>query len=754
MIRHPWIYLTLSILLTALSGAGVSKLEFKNDYRVFFSPENPQLKAYEKFQKIYTKDDNILLVVTHPDRDVFSNEFAEALQWITSEAWKLPFATRVDSISNYQHSVAENDDLLVGDLIPEGSEFSDETFNALRQVAQAEPMLNHRLIGDQPNVSAVNAILTLPGKDSVEVIDAAEAARELKQRFLEKYPDYQMHLTGMVMLNHAFAEASIRDMSTLIPLMYVGMFGFMVWILRTWVGMLAGVLVVLTSSITAMGIMGWLGIPLTPPSAVAPTIIMTLAIADSVHILVSYMHELRSGKSPMTSLVRAMRINFQPVFLTSLTTALGFLSLNFSDAPPFRHLGTVVAIGVAAAWLFSISLLPAFVSLMPLKNWKGAKDGPSWSNRWAEWVVKNRKLGLGGSVVVVFFLACFIPRIELNDQWVEYFAPGIEFRNDTDYAMENLTGIYTLEYSFESGESGGINNPTYLAELQKFSEWIKAQPGVLQVHSMSDIMKRLNKNMHADDLDYYKLPDQRDLAAQYLLLFEMSLPYGLDLNNVINVDKSASRVTVTLGNISAGEVRALIESSNQWIQDQVDDSIKAEATSPTVMFSYISERNIRSMLGGTFLAVLLISAILAIALKSLRYGWISLIPNLVPAILGFGIWGLLVGSMGMSLAVVTGMTLGIVVDDTVHFLTKYLLARREQAASAADAVRYAFKTVAPAMLATTFILLIGFFILSFSVFRLNNWMAQLTGIVIAMALIADFILLPSLLITLDKKESE
>jgi uncharacterized protein len=729
----------------------MSKLEFKNDYRVFFSPENPQLTAYEKFQKIYTKDDNILLVVTHPKYDVFSNEFALALQWLTDEAWKLPFSTRVDSISNYQHSKAEADDLLVGDLMPAGVDFSEDEFNVMRLIAKSEPMLNHRLIGEQSNVSAVNAILTLPGEESVEVIHAAQAARDLKQRFLKAFPEYQMHLTGMVMLNHAFAEASIRDMSTLIPLMYVGMFGFMVWILRTWVGMLAGVLVVAMSTIMGMGLMGWLGIPLTPPSAVAPTIIMTLAIADSVHILVSYMHELRQGRPQIASLVRAMRINFQPVFLTSLTTALGFLSLNFSDAPPFRHLGTVVAMGVGAAWLLSVFMLPAFVSLIPIRKWKSLSKGPSWSDRWAEMMIRNRKAGLAGSVLVVGILACFIPRIELNDQWVEYFAPGLDFRDDTDYAMDQLTGIYTLEYSMESGESGGINNPAYLVELEKFSTWLKEQPGVLQIHSMSDVMKRLNKNMHGDALDWYRLPDERELAAQYLLLFEMSLPYGLDLNNVINVDKSASRVTVTLGNISAGEVRSLIESSNGWIKEHVGKPITAEATSPTVMFSYISERNIRSMLGGTLLAVLLISAILAIALKSFRYGWISLIPNLVPAILGFGVWGLFVGSMGMSLAVVTGMTLGIVVDDTVHFLTKYLLARREQAASAADAVRYAFKTVAPAMVATTLILLIGFFILSFSVFRLNNWMAQLTGIVIALALIADFILLPCLLLAIDKK---
>ena len=174
-------------------------------------------------------------------------------------------------------------------------------------------------------------------------------------------------------------------------------------------------------------------------------------------------------------------------------------------------------------------------------------------------------------------------------------------------------------------------------------------------------MKRLNRNMHGDDLDWHRLPDQRDLAAQYLLLFEMSLPYGLDLNNQVNVDKSSSRMTVTLGNLSTREVRGLISRAQARLQEELPAPMEAVATSPSVMFSYISQRNIESMLMGTFLAVLLISIILGVALKSARYGWISLIPNLIPAILGFGAWGLLVGSVGMALAVVTGMTLGIVV---------------------------------------------------------------------------------------------
>jgi predicted RND superfamily exporter protein len=750
IIRHRWAVMTGSILIALILGYGASRLEFKNDFRVFFGKNNPQLAAYDRLQRIYTKDDNILIVLTHPDKEVFTREYLEAVQWLTEETWQLPFVTRVDSISNFQHSEAEQDDLAVGDLVETPAESTLEDLERYHAIAHAEPLLKNKLVGDNEHVTGINATLTMPGQTSFEPVEAADAARHLRERFLERHPDFKVHLTGIIMMNDAFAQASIQDMTSLIPLMYVGMFLVMVWILRSGWGTVGTMAVIILSSMAAMGLMGWLGIPLTPPSATAPTIIMTLAVADSIHILVTFLHFVRKGRTRQEAILESMRINFKPVFLTSLTTAIGFLSLNFSDAPPFRHLGNVVAMGVWAAWLFSIFFLPAFLSVAPIRARSNRNAKPSYLNHMAEWIIRHRAAGLWGSLAVVAGLAVFIPRIELNDQWVQYFRPSIEFRGDTDYAMTNLTGIYTVDYSVPSGESGGISSPDYQQHLDTFGQWMREQPEILQVNALTDVMKRLNKNMHGDEASYFRLPDSRELGAQYLLLYEMSLPFGLDLNNQINVDKSASRLTATTANITAGDVRALLTRTDQWQADHLPEVMRAEPTSPTVMFSYISQRNIESMLGGTFLAVLIISLILGFALGSLRYGLLSLIPNMVPAVIGFGIWALLVGSVGMSLSVVTGMTLGIVVDDTVHFLSKYLHARRTLGLDPHAAIRYAFETVGQAMVATTVILMVGFGILSFSAFRLNNWMAQLTTIVIGCALLIDFILLPALLLTFDR----
>ena len=269
---------------------------------------------------------------------------------------------------------------------------------------------------------------------------------------------------------------------------------------------------------------------------------------------------------------------------------------------------------------------------------------------------------------------------------------------------------------------------------------------------LTDIFKRLNKNMHGDDESYYRLPDNRELAAQYLLLYEMSLPYGLDLNNQINVDKSATRLTVSVENITSRELIRLVKSGEGWLRENAPESMRTHGVGPGVMFSYISSRNVSSMLLGTLIAIGLIGLTLMLAFRSVRYGIISFVPNLIPATIAFGLWGLFVGQINLGLSIVSGMCLGIIVDDTVHFLSKYLRARREKNLDAEGAVRYAFSTVGTALVVTSIVLASGFAILAQSTFSFNGDMGKMSALIIVLALVADLLFLPALLIYLDKQK--
>ena len=752
VIRWRWPIILLALMAAVLAASGARFLSFSTDYRVFFSEQNPQLQAFEELQNIYTKDDALLFVVKPAEGKVFTPSTLKALRELTEAAWRIPYAMRVDSLTNFQHSFAEGDDLTVRDLVPDGLALTPENLAQIQDVALNEPLLINRMVSPDATTAAVAATLTMPQKSPREAPEAMAYVRDLVAKFQRAHPDLHVAVTGLVALNNAFSEASVNDLSTLVPLMYGVLLLTLLILLRSVSGVVTTVAVIGLSAGTAMGLAGWLGIKLTPPSAVAPTIILTLAVADSVHLLVTLFGAMRGGMTKRDAIVESLRVNFHPVFLTSLTTMIGFLSLNFSDAPPFRDLGNITSMGVIAAWFYSVLFLPALMAVLPLRVKPRANGSAHAMERLAEFVIARRRPLMWGMTGLVVALAVWIPRIELNDQFVNYFEPDIQFRVDTDFAMENLSGIYQLNFSIDAGQPGGISEPDYLARLGAFTEWLRAQPGVVHVQSLTDTMRRLNKNMHGDDPSFYRLPEERDLAAQYLLLFEMSLPYGLDLNNQINVDKSASRVIATLENITTREARRLNSRLEAWLAENMPTARDAKPTGPFVMFSYIAERNINAMLGGTALALVLISFSLILALRHLKLGLLSLVPNMVPAVMAFGVWAITVGELGLPASVVAATSLGIIVDDTVHFLSKYLRARREKQLDAEGAVRYAFSTVGTALWTTSVVLIAGFAMLTLSSFELNRSLGLLTAITIFAALVADFLLLPPLLIALDKEK--
>ncbi|MFK5951203.1 MAG: MMPL family transporter [Methylococcales bacterium] len=747
--NHPWWILLITILLVSGMSAGITKLGFKNDYRVYFSKENPQLQAFNNIQDTYNKSDSVMFVLQPKQGDVFSTETLQAIQMLTEKSWKIPFSSRVDSITNFQYTQAEADDLLVSDLVIDPN-VSVEEREKIKQVALHEPFLVNKLVSPKGDVAGVNVTLQMPQKSPNEASIVAKSARELVTEIQAKYPDIKVYLTGMAMMSNAFSESAINDNKLLVPIMYSCVILVLLLSFRSISATIAVVVLIVFSIISALGIAGWLGWSLTPTSAISPTIILTMAVADCVHILITQLHNMRIGHGKKQAIQESLRVNFQPVLLTSITTAIGFLSMNFSDAPPFRDLGNIVAIGVILAWLFSISFLPALMTILPVKERLQDERDNLIMKKLSNLVIKYRRPLLIINGVIALIMISFAPNNQLNDEFVKYFDESTEFRQGTDFLNAHMGGIYSIEFSIHAPNVGGISEPEFLNSVQKLVDWLLTQPEVVHANTITDIFKRLNKNMHGDNKEWYRLPDERALAAQYLLLYEMSLPYGLDLNDQINIDKSGIRVIVSLKTMSSNQMLELEQRIKQWLGKNITQ-YNIELASPILMFSHIGRRNIGRMISGSLLALVLISFLLMFAFKSIKLGLISLIPNLVPAGIAFGIWGLINGQIGLGLSVVTGMTLGIVVDDTVHFISKYQRAKTEKGMNSEDAVRYAFSTVGVALWVTSIVLVTGFMVLSFSHFTMNAEMGLMTAITIAVALFLDLLFLPPLLMSMDKK---
>jgi uncharacterized protein len=750
-IKYPKTVLLLTLAFTLLAALGGKNLYFRGDFKVFFEADNPQLIAFEQMQNSFSKNDNASIVIAPHSANVFDRQSLKLIEQLTNDAKQTPLSTRVDSLTNFQHTWSQDDDLIVEDLVSNVDTLDSTQLSKIRQFALAEPNLVGRMVSPSGRVSMVNITVNLPdGDQTEEVTEVTEFIRTLTDRYKQQYPDFDFYHTGVVVMNDAFASAAKHDAATLVPLMFFTIIVIMWLSLRTLVGTLSTLLVIVASIVTTMGLSGWMGIFLSTATVNVPTMVMTLAVADCIHVVSSMLIALRQGKSKPEALAYSLKLNVKPVLITSITTGIGFLTLNFAAVPILADLGNLTALGVVFACIFSLSLLPALIMVLPIQSVLQQSQKTGKTEKFGEWVITHHRKLLPLTLLVTVVALFFAFKNHLNDLPTAYFDKSTTFRQSTDFQQANLSGMTYIDFAIYTEQESGINDPDVQMKIEGFSQWLREQSEVEHVSTITDTFKRLNKNMHGDDQSYYVLPADRELSAQFLLLYEMSLPYGLDLNNQVNMDKSATRIMATIKNLGSKEITNLEDRSQHWFTANAPE-LTTIAASPGLMFAHIGEANMASMINGTLVALLLISSLLVFALKSWRMGVISLLPNLLPAAIGFGIWGAYSGQINLSLSIVLSMTLGIIVDDTVHFLTKYQLAKKA-GKNAEEAVRFAFASVGRALWVTTIVLSLGFSVLTLSPFALNADMGMLTSIIILVALAVDFLFLPAFLMVFDSQK--
>lgn len=740
--------------------AGLPGLSIDDDLQVYFSDDDPRLLEKEAFEATYTAEDTVAYVFVPADGDIFSPRSLMQLRELSERAWQLPFSQRVISLATYQHSQAEGDTLTVGPLVPAAGVVDAALAQRVRDIVLSSPETYRRYASESAAATTVFVRLALAQESEAVFDEVVEAARALAADFEREHPGVSLLLLGSTVTNVTLGEAVVGDFRTLIPLSLLAIAGGLWFLFASAPAMLVVMGVVGLSVVSTMGVFGWLGTALASVAGFVPSIVMTIAVADVVHILVSYSHQLRLGVARRQALVEAMRINVEPVFITSVTTAIGVLGLNFSDSPPYRALGNMVAVGVGFAFLYSMVLVPALLTVLPARWFvrgaaRSAAVPPSQQRavrmrRLADWVIDHRRGLLAAFAVVLPLSVLGVSQNRLTERWFEYFDRSFEYRQALELVNDEVSGVDSIQYSIESGVASGINDPAYLRDLDRFADWMRGQPNVVHVASFADVLKRLNRNLHGDDPAWYRVPERQDLAAQYLLLYELSLPQGQGLDSSVDIDRSASRLQVYLTKTDSDELLALERRARHWLAANAPAIEGATGTGLDVMFAHLNQRNIVGMLGGTVGALVLISLLLVAALRSVRLGLVSMVPNLVPALLAFAVWGVTVGEVNLAVSVVLTMSLGIVVDDTVHFLSKYLRARREGGLDAAEAIRYAFETVGVALVITTAVLVAGFSLLAASHFNPTQHTGTLLAVTLALALVVDFLLLPPVLMALDR----
>lgn len=754
MARPKW-SIALSLLLVVIAAAGLAGYHYSKDHRAFFDADNPRLLAYEKLQADFSRTDTVLIALAPADGNVFTPQFLATLRGATEAAWKVPYAQRVESLNNFQRIQVDGDSIATGDLVPAGEALDAARLADIRAAALAEPFLVDTLVNPEGSVAAVRLTLALPNKDpAAEVPAVVTELRRIAAAAEQAQPGLKAHLAGQTVANQAFPEESQADFLRVWPWFSLTMMVVLVYLFRSVKAMVVMFVACELAVLGGAGAIGFLGFTINDSVIVSPVMILSMAFADGVHLVVNWLQALQAGRDKRAAMVESLKANIGPMTVTTLMTAIGFLTLHFNDSPPFRVMGYIVAAGTLFALLLTICFTAPLLALLPGKAPTKLpalmrEDSPAMA-RLADFVIARRFLVLGGVLALAAVFIAAVPRNVINDDIVKYYTPGTQFRQDMEFVNRHLTGIGELNYALGAGGADAIADPAYLKQVDAFAQWLKAQPEVTQVNTLADVVKRVNQVMHGNDPAFYRIPDTREEIAQYLLQYEMSLPYGQDLSWLLTFDKSASRVRVAVATSSGQVLIGLNDRAESWLKANTPKAMQAEGASLYLLFAHIGERSITGMLGGMLGSLVLESLFVMLAFGAWRMGVASFTGNLVPIGMAFGAWGWLNGNIDLGLTVVLGIAFSVVVDDTIHFLGQYEAARR-RGASPEDAIRGTFRHTGVAIVTTTLVLALGYAWLANSAIQITVNTAVVTVITIAFALLVDLLLLPVLLLLLDRR---
>ena len=753
LIKYRYLSIGLVLIVVCLLATGLTKLTFNPDLETYFPEGHPAVVRYNEIDDMFIPTDNLIIAVHSNEGTLFNGDSLKVIEELTRKSWTIPYSVRVDSLTNYSYVKSVNDDLIVEPFIEEAEKKSIEFFEKRENLVAGEDIIYKSLISEDKKTSVVSIIVDPPGPNKED--QNSELINYLLgfiEPIKESNENLDIRLLGNPYLDYISPRIVKAEMPVVMPLMLLLIFLIVFLMIRSYTAVLATFIVILMSLIATFGSIGLLGNPLNQMVSTIPILIITLALADCIHLFSIYFQNRIKGISSKESMEKSLEMNIQPLFLTTISTCIGFLCLNFIEVTPLRDLGNAVAIGIGFAFIFTIFFIAPIVSFFEVKTASKVTKQTRFSTSVGSFILKNGNKLIFSITSISFLILLCIPMNELDENPTQMYAEGFtSFSSDTLWLDEKLSVTFPVNF-LATNEEGQVSDPDFLKILDKFSVWLEEREQVNHVTSLANNMKNLNKSMHGDDPEWKRIPENADLSAQYLFFYEMSLPMGLDLNSSISQDRKSTKISATLKDMSSNEFKEFNNEVLRYLRQNNLENMISEASSFRVIFTYMTEAIVNSLLYGLFIGILLITLIIGLFFRSYLLPALSIFPNILPIGMGFGLWGLFVGEVGFMVAVGMGSTLGVIVDFTVHFLSKYELARKELKKSVEESVIYSFETVGFALIIMTVVLALGFSVLNLVTFIPIQDFAKFSVICFVGGLIINFLFLPNLLMKFDKRK--
>ena len=753
IIKHRIISIILSLLLFLGLTQGVTKLTFNPDMETFFPESHPATSLNKDINETFLPTDNMVIAINGRGESIFKKETLNLIEELTKRAWATPFSIRVDSLTNYSYVKSVEDDLIVGPFVENALSLSEEVIKEKEKLVEEEEAIYGFLISEDKQTTIISIVIDPPQPNKeANLITTVEFILEFLDEAKLDYPQLDIRLTGNPYQEYISPKMVQAEVPIVLPLMLLLIFLSVFFLLRSLAAVIATVAVVFLTIGSTFGSIGLMGNALNQMVIVFPILIITLALADCVHLFSIYFQQRTQGKTTEESMMRSLELNLQPLFLTTITTCIGFLSFNILEVAPLRDLGNGISVGVFLAFVFTIFFVAPIISLLKVKIPQSTETQTRFAKKIAVFSLSKGKIFIWLVPVVSLFLISLIPLNELDDNPTQMYSDRYNsFSPDTLWLDEKLGVTFPVSFRADS-KNGSVSNPKFLRSIDQFSLWLEEQDEVNHVTSLARTMKTLNESMHGDDVNWKVISYDQELSSQYLFFYEMSLPMGLDMNSSISQDRGSTKIAATLKDMSGNEYLAFNEKVNVYLDENGLNSIISEPAGFRVVFSHMNRVIVNSLLIGVAIGLSIITLILGFFFRSTLFGLLSSFPNILPIGSAFGVWAILNGQVSFMVAVGMGSTLGIVVDFTVHLLSKYDLARKEMGKSPEEAIYFSFEAVGFALIIMTAVLSMGFAVLHLVNFIPLHDFAQFSIIAFIVALLIDFFLFPNLLVKFDKRK--
>lgn len=726
--------LIISIWLVFLSIGtwGLTKLTVSSDNRVFYSENNKAFNELREFENKYLPNHNITFLLSSDVQDAPLEELIHAVSWLSEKAWTIENVIRVDSIDNYPTVADSSEDSFTLSTIVEASCESVSKCENLKRISTPSAGIDQRLISKDRKSLAVVLTLELDESDANQIQRIVDDTAKLKKEFGERFPTIQNHHTGGIPMMHAFGVAADQDSATLAPITLAVIFLITSWLTQSIRATLFLVASGASSAVITLGSAGHLGHVLNPATSIASILILTLVVTSAMHFVSSFLNDSQIYDRYIAT-INATKVNLRPILLATATSMAGFASLLSADAPPIGQLGAMACFGVFLGTLHIFSLGPIFMQFVPSKS----KPSPAQIIALFASKIMLSKKQVALMLLGLIAIAAGLSKLSINDDFVKYFDSRFEFRSETDYVSERLSGPNHLELDVETTSDLGIFDPVYLRETNELVIFLREKAVVANVYSLVDIFREIEPLFEKSQFD---ASDEE--LAQFYLAFELSLRQGQSSTDFISTDQQSSRVSIILGDSDSSSIRDLMTSLENW--DSGSDRIELTVTGENAPVANLTPTNFREMILGIGTTLLVAAILVAVVLGSWRLAILCLLCTIAPIVLGFGLWGWTLTEIGLASVVVLAITIGIVIDDAIHIISRYQEIS-ESESEYSSPVEQTIRIAGGAIVSSSIALASGFAILTFSGFGVNAAMGACTALIVLAALAIDLFVLPWLL---------